>query len=411
MKPAEAKTAPLAWLAGALALIGLPVAMTLSNRSSPLMLGLAASVLASALLLEVVRGARPGLWQTFARFVRRPFVWLIFLLAILALAGIPRTQHPAFHAWRWGEAMLPILAMMAVLALIPVKRMRVTFGLVAAGIALAALLLLVDLLADAPLRQWLGLRDESWRLNRAMVTITMMLPLLAALATNLRERAIALLVAMLVLLTISRSDSGASLLAYVAMLGVGLIAILAFRLAWILTGIGTLTALMTAPFHGLMLDAAIPEGWHQSLRSVSSAIRISIYRTYDAAVAYAPWFGSGFNTGARYRDEPGYALIPPDLQRYVEFGHPHNAALQVWLELGFAGAALMMILIVLVLRAILALNRAIRPYALAFFASVVAISLVSHGAWQAWWLALIGLGAVVFATREAELSRDRQSGG
>lgn len=84
--------------------------------------------------------------------------------------------------------------------------------------------------------------------------------------------------------------------------------------------------------------------------------------------------------------------------------HPHNAPLQVWLELGLPGAALFAALGVLLF---LRLGRRDTPRAVAVIASgqtVAALALLSssYGVWQSWWLASLWTAASVTATAYAK---------
>jgi O-antigen ligase len=76
--------------------------------------------------------------------------------------------------------------------------------------------------------------------------------------------------------------------------------------------------------------------------------------------------------------------------------HTHDAALQWRLELGLPGALLCLALAALALGRLAttgALGRGERALGLGYAASCVAILLLSFGAWQAWWLSTLWLGA------------------
>jgi hypothetical protein len=77
--------------------------------------------------------------------------------------------------------------------------------------------------------------------------------------------------------------------------------------------------------------------------------------------------------------------------------------------MGLAGALIVCALVLLAFKALNNLPERMRPFALGFWAAVVAVAIVSHGAWQAWWLALVGIGLVLFSARAHEIraSRDR----
>ena len=87
--------------------------------------------------------------------------------------------------------------------------------------------------------------------------------------------------------------------------------------------------------------------------------------------------------------------------------HPHNATLQVWLELGLVGTALVTALVVVAILAILTRVRSPmeRAAALAMTASAMVIAELSFGIWQGWWLSalwLLGIVMVVLVTPQRQ---------
>jgi O-antigen ligase len=88
--------------------------------------------------------------------------------------------------------------------------------------------------------------------------------------------------------------------------------------------------------------------------------------------------------------------------------HTHNAALQVWLELGAVGAVLMClgwVAIFNLINHLIQRDRNLGAVAAATAVTYLTIGAVSFGVWQEWWLAL---GALAFATI-ATLDRARIS--
>lgn len=73
--------------------------------------------------------------------------------------------------------------------------------------------------------------------------------------------------------------------------------------------------------------------------------------------------------------------------------HPHNAALQVWVELGAVGAVLAMALVVLTVSRVGRLSRqkVDRAAALGFISAAFVIAYFGYGIWQTWWLAALWL--------------------
>jgi O-antigen ligase len=84
------------------------------------------------------------------------------------------------------------------------------------------------------------------------------------------------------------------------------------------------------------------------------------------------------------------AAVAPELRPLLGVGHPHNAALQIWVELGAVGAALTATALLLLLRLMASLRTESLAPRLALLMGAAAVSLVGHGAWQGWWPAALG---------------------
>jgi len=151
---------------------------------------------------------------------------------------------------------------------------------------------------------------------------------------------------------------------------------------WTLLGATVLYFALTPAFF-LFAGPALPH-WQgaQGLAKASWGIRLDIWRFAAARIADKPWFGWGIDA-SRVWD-----AIPL---------HPHNAVLQLWLELGVVGAALGALFWSHVWTLIGAVAEISRSNAGVFAAVAVAylsIGGMSFGVWQEWWLAL-GVIAVV----------------
>ena len=137
---------------------------------------------------------------------------------------------------------------------------------------------------------------------------------------------------------------------------------------------------------------------------------LEIWRFTATKALERPVFGHGFDAARVIgRDANQITIWNPDRsgRNYVDKGlplHPHNAALQVWLELGLVGAVIVIIGVTLTLvwvrrRTVSALSRAMAAAGLTAF---LAIELLAYGIWQSWWHAAAGLmaGAVLVAANE-----------
>jgi hypothetical protein len=110
--------------------------------------------------------------------------------------------------------------------------------------------------------------------------------------------------------------------------------------------------------------------------------RLEIWSFVGARIAERPLAGWGLDSS---RAIPGGLALTPDGHQFLPL-HPHNAALQLWLELGVPGAAL---LALFVARLWLALGAMPWPrlYAAAAGGSLVTaliVALASYGIWQEW---------------------------
>ena len=86
--------------------------------------------------------------------------------------------------------------------------------------------------------------------------------------------------------------------------------------------------------------------------------------------------------------------------------HPHNASLQIWLELGIPGALLGAVLLAgMCLRAGTLPDRAERVAATGLILSGLVVGNLSFGIWQIWWIAALALSGLMFV-----LARTLKSG-
>ncbi len=127
--------------------------------------------------------------------------------------------------------------------------------------------------------------------------------------------------------------------------------------------------------------------------------------TAELPVSWAQRMGYWSHAIARITDHPfrGWGL---DASRafspYIQL-HPHNGALQLWLELGAIGAAAGALVWAFTFRRLARDERSLLTAATAGSAVVyLFFGLVSFGIWQEWWLALAALTAVIVALGETQ---------
>ena len=132
----------------------------------------------------------------------------------------------------------------------------------------------------------------------------------------------------------------------------------------------------------------IPNAWYH---------RLTVWKVTSERIEQKPFLGYGYDTSrALYKkgDEIRY-------QRYDKSGnlivgiisepiplHPHNVVLQIWLELGIAGAIFLATLLFFLIKSIFGenLTKRDRFAGIGILITIFSINLISYGAWQNWWL-------------------------
>ena len=135
--------------------------------------------------------------------------------------------------------------------------------------------------------------------------------------------------------------------------------------------------------------------------------RIMIWKVTAKHIAESPVAGLGMDTSrSLYGRETRFVLYFPSpdpkepvWQSYFEPIplHPHNGILQIWLELGAIGIAILgWIIFILIRTAGLCQSQ---PIVMGFCVSYLAIGSLSFGAWQSWWICAIWLSAAILVSR------------
>ncbi len=183
-------------------------------------------------------------------------------------------------------------------------------------------------------------------------------------------------------------------------------ALLAPRSAPRLLGALLAAAVLLMPF---ALGPVLARGVPADGIALSAAHRLLIWDFAAARIAERPWLGWGMEAS---RAVPGrdahpspetlerFRLSDPAATGYLPNAellplHPHNGALQLWLELGAPGALLGAALAFLLGRAT---ARAARPeVATAALAAGAVTAMASFGAWQEWWVGAELMAAAAIA--------------
>jgi O-antigen ligase len=165
-----------------------------------------------------------------------------------------------------------------------------------------------------------------------------------------------------------------------------------------------------APVQGEIIERTIPASAHRQLEDSHSRDRMIIWLSYGQAIRAKPLLGSGFGTSATLHQHPVALHLPEKDRIWLAVGHPHSAQVQVWVETGLAGAALLLLAGLNLLVLIGRMPGLWRCAAFATFAGALAIAAVGHGAWQGWWIAALGASIAWFRVLMAQSRQDALSG-
>ena len=266
--------------------------------------------------------------------------------------------------------------------------------------AIAAILLVSESLSGAAAHKWFyefqGRKDQfdETVLNRAEAMLFMMAWTTALVVWQLKGGlwGFAPILAAIISIGIGVSNSSALAMA----LSLICLPFAHYFGVWFLRGLAVLVflSMLAAPLlPGTYLS---PDRWSGQFgeHQYSALHRLHIWEFTAERIAEAPILGWGMDASRR---------IPGGDTKLAGGGnvmsvHPHNASLQIWLELGAIGAVLAaMALAALFWRASTLKERYQRAAAAGLLVSALALAHLSFGIWQTWWMAALALNGAMFA--------------
>lgn len=271
-----------------------------------------------------------------------------------------------------------------------------------AGIVIAAVLILIELASSAavnrlvhnnnlPIEQITVFRN--YLNGSAAVFVMMIWPVATTLGLTGRSKLAAAAGVTLFLLSFSAAASVAALAALAGAI-VGLVAAVRPRLYHLLFGTGVVAAALLMPMVTEILPSPVGSTAEMKVEP-STNHRLRIWNFAAEQIAKRPMLGWGLDSS---RAIPGGAdlVLVKHLRedgQDVMYGeqnlplHPHNIFLQIWLELGFVGAALAAVALLAVVREVARTEGALLRFGSAgALASSIAFSGLSYSPWQSWWL-------------------------
>jgi exopolysaccharide production protein ExoQ len=357
-------------------------------------------------VLLAVAGAAIALCDPRARRlagVPRPILAIFAALLATALASCPWAPDPLEGLD--GIVRSTVAALLGLVVLSGALRMhaemrarlqRALLGGFAVGVAILLAIIVGDFAMQSddslPARLYGAITADNSYLNRPKTVLALLLPLALAIAwQRVGLRAAAALAACCTAAFVAGESMAAAAGLVAAVAGAA-----AFRIAGPRTAAATLAVCVLAAPLATKLPALDTLAQRRDL-TVSIFHRAAIWQFVGQRIDDKPILGWGMHAsrtmpGGHNKISRGAEMIPL---------HPHNAPLQIWLELGGIGASLMAALL-----AFLALNCNGPPLRRAVLGATlitaVAIASLSYGLWQGWWFATLWLLAAMAVAASPE---------
>ncbi|MFI5015173.1 MAG: O-antigen ligase family protein [Hyphomicrobiales bacterium] len=403
------------------ALLGaaLPVAMALANRSAPLIVALAAATLLASLVARAGwSAASSAFWASLRSCLG--FAALAFLALSIASYGWSVDRAQTLRAL--GEGVVPLVAGAVLLRFLPCVAPRWIGVAVAIGVIIAASICIGELRFDMPIRNALHLRAKAFEYNRPVLVLLVLFWPLAGLALSshpralsgsprnirddkaldrsggLRQAAMSSRLALWLALAATTaaiwcSQSGTAMFAQALSIPAALCAARFPRACLLATAIVVAIVFLCAFAFGDIAWRVLPGATYEALAWTHAADRVEIWRSFGAAMLVHPVLGAGFGTTVTLGDTAIAGEVATEFRRMLSVGHPHNGFLQIGVELGVVGCALALATVLTLLWNWRRLAAAALWPRIGLLTMVAATMLIGHGAWQAWWIAVVFAGA------------------
>ncbi|MBI3515878.1 MAG: O-antigen ligase family protein [Proteobacteria bacterium] len=338
------------------------------------------------------------------------------LLAGLALASALWAIDPAYSLTRAlrfvAECVEGLLLVDAAARLAPAARRQV-LGALALGLGLTVGLAVVDwALAGGLMRGLHGAKAPPTATNRGATVLALMMWPVVLFVRHARGYPMALVAWAVAAVGIAACLSASAHVA-LAVATVTFALTLWLRRAAVQVALVLVpVAVLTMPLLPLLSPPSAPL-LPAALLKPSAMHRLVIWHFTDVRISERPLLGWGLDAAraipggkdiAVVRDRTGQPISVEQLPL-----HPHNGALQVWLELGAVGALLgALVATIVAMRLAGPLPPVARAAGLATFAAAAVEVSLSYGIWQSWWIAALWLAgfAVAVALKDAATPAD-----
>lgn len=373
-------------------LAALPAIMTFARTTPPLI----ATIIA---LLLAICAWRDGSWIVRLARVKKFLLGRSGMLLMIALVFIsmsllwtPAPERGLRHLMQLLGSAIVIGILVAGMQHRHVTRIDL---LMPVGLAVASLLVIIHFTMSAPVNAVLGVPTADYYLNRTAVAIALFSPVVFYGLYRDRHILAFIALAFATLVAISLSSSWSAKLAILAIIASAPFSLAAPRLFHRLVTYAMVLTLLAAPLYVGHINALIPQSLHDTVGYGSMGFRGDMWREYIALFWQKPILGFGMEASSAVSQSDFGTSFTEEQLLLLSLGHPHNAVVQIWFEFGLIGALIAASLVWLLLTAMNRLKDGLVSVATTTSVGIYTVAFVSHGAWQAWWLCLVG--SVIFA--------------
>ena len=322
------------------------------------------------------------------------------LIAMLCLASRFWAEWPANVASQVAKIIYSLLGGYALITWARqqdvVLRAKVGTALAVSFIA-ACLLIVLEQMADAPLYRLthgLSFGDHLPRslTNHAIITFSLLIwPIMHGLRLHGRKNTARYCIAIWVLLVVFLGKSATATLAILAGLGLYALFPLAPKVVNKATGLASAAIIVAIPWLSPWLFGQGATVLNL-LKGANAAERLEIWNAASKKVMLRPYTGWGLEASRHFKD----LQLEKIYFKESSILHPHNAALQSWVEFGALGAGLAVFLCLFTLRRIARLPLPEQRTATALYGVTLTVMMVGYGTWQGWWLGVVFVSIAAF---------------
>lgn len=387
----------------------LPCSLVIARQSSPAILSLGFLLI---LLNSIKTRNLSEIGSEIKNNIFRIHYIIIFLFSIFAFTSILWTfdYNTSVHQLIWGF-LFPVLVGGVVLALVN-KDDRIFSGwALFFGCFVASMLIVFENLSGHLIANSLGNRGAPSDLNHSVITLSIIFwPAFALVRSGLSGHKYKSLVYILfftsvfvaVFMTVTHASRLALMIGSISFL----IVFLLRKKSYIIFGLIVIGVIFIQPVWGDLIYRSVPNSIFEKLK-VSAFDRVLIWQGTGAMVIEGPFLGIGFGGSRNITEAPSFHSIEEKYRKLLVHPHPHNNFLQIWLELGVIGAAFLCAFLISITYMLVRHERYYENETFAFFVSTVLVALISHGAWQAWWITAIMVGIIILSVAQAPASENK----